>query len=288
MLRRQALSFLLSAIGTAATKPSPALNAILDPTQGCAILLNLQTRQFTTNSETLAGRTLLAPGSTLKPIVLASLLKRGKLKPDTAYPCPTRLTIGQHRFDCNHPILTIPVRPDTALAYSCNCYVAHMAERFEPGELSHDLEGFGLTSRTGLIPSAEASGTIATSTSLDATRMQAIGEAGVLMTPLELAIAYRQLARNIAAPEMQPILAGLEGAVEYGTAQGARVAGTTVAGKTGTTRSPAGEFIAWFVGFTPSRAPETIIAVMLAGRSGGGDAAPVAAKILEARRAGRV
>jgi cell division protein FtsI/penicillin-binding protein 2 len=89
-------------------------------------------------------------------------------------------------------------------------------------------------------------------------------------------------------PKLQPILAGLEGAVDFGTAQLARVSGFRVAGKTGTTRSAAGNSIAWFAGFLPSRAPDTVVTVMLAGRSGGADAAPVAAQILEAYRAGRL
>ena len=108
----------------------------------------------------------------------------------------TRLTIGNRGFDCTHPVLAMPVRPDTALAYSCNCFVAHMAERFDPGELSRELETIGLAAPTGLIASNETSGRIANATTLDAVRMQAIGEAGVVVTPLELAFAYRQLARR--------------------------------------------------------------------------------------------
>jgi cell division protein FtsI/penicillin-binding protein 2 len=87
---------------------------------------------------------------------------------------------------------------------------------------------------------------------------------------------------------MRLVLAGLVGAVEYGTAQNARVAATVVAGKTGTSLSNAGEPVAWFAGFVPSAAPEVAIAVMVPGRSGGADAAPVAGRILEAYRAGRL
>jgi cell division protein FtsI/penicillin-binding protein 2 len=45
---------------------------------------------------------------------------------------------------------------------------------------------------------------------------------------------------------------------------------------------------AWFCGFAPGRAASVVVTVMLEGRSGGADAAPVAAKILEAHFAGRL
>ena len=289
MLRRSAISLLLGACCGFEAEASVRLDDLLPPARGSAVLLDIRTRRLiATNSQRLAGGALTLPGSTLKPFVIASLLQRGKLRPDASYPCPGHLTIANRRFDCTHPVLAMPVRPDTALAYSCNCFVAHAAERFDPGELSNELQRYGLASRTGLIAGPEATGTVAFATTLDAVRMQALGEAGVLVTPLGLALAYRNLALELGTPEMLPVINGLEGAVEFGTAQRARIHGITVAGKTGSTRSPSGDFIAWFVGFLPARAPELVVAVMLNGHSGGADAAPVAARILEAHGAGRL
>ena len=289
MLRRSAVSLLLGAFCGFESKASAKMDELLATSRGSAILLDVRKRRLiATNSERLAGSTLTPPGSTLKPFVIASLLKRGKLKPETSFLCPGHLTIGNRRFDCTHPVLATPVRPDTALAYSCNCFVAHAAERFDHGELSQELGRLGFASRTGLIAGPEAHGTVAAATTLDTVRLQAIGEAGILVTPLELALAYRNLAIESGTSEMLPVLAGLEGAVEFGTAQRARIAGPTIAGKTGSTRNPSGDFIAWFAGFVPSRAPETIVVVMLSGHSGGADAAPVAAQLLEAHRAGRL
>jgi cell division protein FtsI/penicillin-binding protein 2 len=88
----------------------------------------------------------------------------------------------------------------------------------------------------------------------------------------------------VSAPE--PVRAGLEGAVEFGTAQLARVPGIAVAGKTGSVQTAAGAGIAWFAGFAPSRSPRVVVTVMLQGHSGGADAAPVAAKLLETYFAG--
>lgn len=289
MLRRRAVSLLLGAWAGVDARASASLDRFLDPRRGSALLLDVSTRRvLATNSAAMSGSARMPPGSTMKPFVLAALLKRGRLRADTSFLCPTRLAIGNRRFDCVHPPLVAPMRPDTALAYSCNCFVAHVAERFQPAELSSELRGLGFASRTGLLGDGEVSGTVEPVATRDAIRMQALGEAGILITPVALALAYRQLALRMGAPEMQPILAGLEGAVDFGTAQQARVAGATVAGKTGSTRSPAGDSIAWFAGFLPSRAPEAVVTVMLSGRSGGADAAPVAAQILEAYRARRL
>lgn len=256
MLRRQALSLLATAGAALCTEP-------LDPTHGCTVLLDIKTQRFTTNSETLAARIHLPPGSTVKPFVINTLLKHGRIHPNTAFPCPQHLTIAGRRFDCTHPRLGASILPDTALAYSCNCYVARMAERFAPGELSRELQKFNLDASPAATP--------------DAIRLQAIGEAGIQVTPLALAHAYRLLALNAEAP----VITGMEEAVDFGTAHLAKVPGTKVAGKTGSTRRPStGEFIAWFAGFAPSRTPEKVVVVMLSGHSGGADAAPIAAQIL--------
>jgi peptidoglycan glycosyltransferase len=259
MLRRRALSLLATATAALAADP-------LDPTHGCTILLDIKTQRFTTNSQTLATQTRLPPGSTIKPFVINTLLKHGRIHPDTAFPCPQHLTIAGRRFDCSHPRLGTSVLPDTALAYSCNCYVAHMAERFAPAELARALQTYGLDATPATTP--------------DAIRLQSIGEANIQVTPLALAHAYRRIALNAA----DPVITGMEDAVDFGTAHFASVPGMKIAGKTGSTRRPAtGEFIAWFAGFTASRAPEKVVVVMLSGHSGGADAAPVAAQILKDR-----
>jgi cell division protein FtsI/penicillin-binding protein 2 len=276
MLRREALVWL-------AAEACAAMSADAEPS--IAVLVDVPKRRLLTiRGGAAAGRVLLPPGSTLKPLVLAALLKRGKLTDRETFACPGSLTIAGRQLNCSHPRMDIPMRVETALAYSCNCFVAHMAERFEPGELASELVSSGLVSSTDLLVDDEVAGRISPARGPDAIRLQALGEAGVAITAAELAMAYRLLALH--APPA--IVAGLEGAVEYGTAQNARVRGVTVAGKTGSVRMENGERVAWFAGFLPSRQPEAAIAVMLQGRSGGSDAAPVAAGMLEAYRAGKL
>ena len=172
----------------------------------------------------------------------------------------------------------------TALAYSCNCFVAHFAERLAPGELESHLKRYGFGSRSGWFGGAEAPGRVQRTSTVESQQLQAIGEGAVLVTAAALTRAYCRLALSAA----EPIRSGLEGAVEYGTAQEARVAGIKVAGKTGSVRAADGAMIAWFAGFAPSRAPTAVVAVMLQGRSGGADAAPIGGRILSAHLTGRI
>lgn len=264
MLRRGAVSILLGAPAWA----SGSLDRYLDAANGAAVLVEVPTGR---RIDAVGAERVAPPGSTIKPFVLAALLRSGRLRATDGRPCPRRLRIAGRTLDCAHPEIAAPMRADTALAYSCNCFVAWAAERFAPGELAAELKHAGFTRVRSANPS-----------------LQALGEDGVLVTAMELAMAYRSLALQLDRAELQPVAAGLEGAVEYGTGQHAAQRDVKAAGKTGSTQSAQGELIAWFAGFLPSRAPQVAIAVMMRGRSGGSDAAPVAGKILEAYRAGRL
>jgi len=273
MRRREAISLIAGAGLAAGNASSTPLARYFGAASGAALLLDIRTRQrVAVHNSAIASDALISPGSTVKPFTLSALLRAGKLTAAESFLCPGNLTVGGHSLSCSHPPLSLPVQAETAIAYSCNCFVAHMAERLRPEELASELE------RAGFAPGMRrAAGP-------DSLRLQALGEDGVLVTVAGLALAYGALAMG--AP--QPILAGLEGAVEYGTAQLARVAGVKVAGKTGSVRGADGIRTAWFAGFMPSRDAEVAVAVMLHGRSGGSDAAPIAGRILAGWRARRL
>jgi cell division protein FtsI/penicillin-binding protein 2 len=261
------------------------LASLIGAIPGAALLVDVRTRRLiAVHAPDLAGALLVPPGSAIKPFTLQALLQAGRIKTDEAFSCTGNLEIGGRSFACSHAQMAAAMHIPTALAYSCNCFVAHFAERFAPGELAAHLDRCGLGSRSGWFGDAEASGRIQHANTRETQQLQAIGEGSVLVTAAALALAYRRLAVSAA----EPIRSGLECAVGFGTAQHARVAGVTVAGKTGTVRAADGAMIAWFAGFAPSRAPSAVVTVMLQGRSGGADAAPVAGRILEARLAGRL
>jgi cell division protein FtsI/penicillin-binding protein 2 len=283
MTRRSAAVLLLG--GPMLASSPKRLEPFIGDIPGAALLVDVRTHALiAVHGPDIAGALLVPPGSAIKPFTIDALLQGGKLKAGDTFACPGTLAIGGRQFNCSHPTVAAPIDARTALAYSCNCFTAHYAERFAPGELAAHLVRCGLSSRSGWLGDSEASGRVERATSRIGQQLQAIGEGGLLVTAAAMAAAYRRLALSAS----DAIRDGLEGAVEFGTAQRARVAGTSVAGKTGSVRTEDGAMFAWFCGFAPSRAPSVAVAVMLQGRSGGADAAPVAARILEAHFAGRV
>lgn len=241
-----------------------------------ALLMDFRRRRIIAAEGGSEARHWIAPpGSTVKPFTLHALLEARKIGSNEQFICPGNLEIAGRSLACSHPHLGLPLRIPTALAYSCNCFVAHFAERFEPGELALRLGHAGFNGR------------LERTTAVEACRLQAIGEGHVLTTPYELLLSYQRLAALVQAAAMAPVLEGLEGAVEFGTAQLARVAGMRVAGKTGSVITSSGSPLAWFAGFAPARAPEVVVAVAVHGYSGGADAAPIAGRILQKYAAGR-
>ena len=255
---------------------------------GCALLLNVGNgRMLVVEGSETARRWVAAPGSTIKPLSLLALLETDKLGGAEEYYCPGRLVLEGHALDCSHPYIGQPMNVSRAIAYSCNCAVAHFAQRFESGELGRHLVRGGLCSTTRLVGGWEGTGHVDMAAAGPACQLQALGEAGVTVTPLELLVAYRRLALRAGEARIEPIVEGLEGAVEFGTAQKAGVDRVRVAGKTGSVVTGAGAHAAWFAGFAPSRAPEVAVVVLVQGRSGGADAAPIAGQLLGGYFAGR-
>ncbi|MBM3813199.1 MAG: hypothetical protein FJW20_16365 [Acidimicrobiia bacterium] len=268
MKRRRAILTLLASLPPIHGGPPVRLGRFLNSYQGTALLIDVASgRLLAAAGETMAA-SLFPPGSTLKPFVISSLLRSGKLTPDTAIPCLGALRIGGRDFQCVHPRLARPMQPHTAIAYSCNQFIASACSRAGPDELLQDLGEL----------SAGTEGIIRPPKTPDALRLLALGYDGIAVTAAGLAMAYRRLARNI--PE--PVLKGLEGAVEYGTARYANIPEVKMAGKTGSARTAKGSRVAWFAGFFPSREPQVAVTVLLYGRSGGADAAPIAGRIAQA------
>src|SRR4051794_18342415 len=83
------------------------------------------------------------PGSTVKPLVVAALLRTGKLRPDESLLCRGTTRIAGRVFDCSHPPVDIAMHADTALAYSCNAFVSHFALRFTAAQLAAELSRAG-------------------------------------------------------------------------------------------------------------------------------------------------
>ncbi len=229
-----------------------------------------------------SARTLAAPGSALKPLVLYGLIAASRWDPSHRIACTRKLRIAGRSLNCSHPPAD-PMDAREALAWSCNTYFATVAATLAPGELRALLAPTGLLGQTGLA-SGEATAEFRDPHSPNEKPLTLLGVDGIRVTPLEFAEAYRWLALQFAAhpnsPATKTVLAGLADSASFGMAGAASLGGVPIAGKTGTA-SPAagGQTHGWFLGLAPSDAPRAVIAVYLpAGH--GADAARVAAELL--------
>jgi len=239
----------------------------------------------------VAALRIALPGSSLKSFTLLTLLKKHKVDAHTALLCRRPLTVGGHRLDCPHPATQQPFEPPAALAYSCNFYFASVATRLTPGELHDGLVEVGFTSLTGWLPQ-EASGRVGLAHNQDELRLQAIGEWGIQVTPLELLRAYRELALLAVSGEAQfaPLFEGLQQSVSYGMGHLAQpTSGMQVAGKTGTALADEGPWThGWFAGYAPAGKPRIALVVYLERGHGPTDAAVIARQIFTAFAAEKI
>ena len=239
-------------------------------------------------------RTLAAPGSTLKPLLLYSLIASHRWDPDRRIACTRHLHIDGRSLDCSHPPLPGPLDATEALTWSCNTYFAALAASIPPAQLRPLLAPTGLLTQTGLVPSnsPEATAQFRDPTTTSAVQLTALGVDGIRITPLELTAAYRWLALQIAqhpdSQASQVVLSGLADSASFGIAGPASLGRVPVAGKTGTANlGPGTPSHGWFVGFAPATGqsrtsdPKPTVVICIYLPSGhGSDAARIAAEVL--------
>ncbi|HLW53736.1 MAG TPA: penicillin-binding transpeptidase domain-containing protein [Candidatus Angelobacter sp.] len=262
---------------------------------GTVVVVDVESgRVLARHNAKMAAQRVTAPGSAVKPLVLMELLQSGKLDPQQRVFCRRALTIAGRRMDCSHPEAINSLDAPDAIAYSCNTYFATMAARLTPLELKHVYERAGFTAPTHFV-TAEATGRVALAPDTPELQLQALGDWGVEITPLELLAAYRTLAlaklKGDAPAAAAPVFDGLERSVKYGMAHAAQPAGITAAGKTGTAgNSGSAQTHGFFAGYAPADKPEIALVVYLE-QGRGSDAAAVAGAIFtayaSAKRAGR-
>lgn len=227
--------------------------------------------------EIAAGR-LARPGSAVKPFVLMALLESGKLDAGQKLLCRRVLRIGGVKVDCTHPASIAELDAEEAIAYSCNSYFAEVAMRLTGTQLAQALRRAEFDSPSGFAKE-EATGRVEVPHDREMLQLEALGDRGIEVTPLELLAAYRKLAqerRSGAAAVDLPVFAGLEASVTYGMAHAAYVEGVKVAGKTGTAASRENpRQHGFFAGFAPAEKPEIVLVVYLE-QGRGADAAAVA------------
>ena len=211
------------------------------------------------------------PGSTVKPIVAAGLLARGRARPGDMVPSMGgRYTLhGRTIHDEPHDGPTPPrLTLAEVIRYSSNVGIVQFAERLTEREEYETLRDFGLGSPTGLPYAAEAAGTLRPPLvwSRQSQASLAMGYE-LAVTPVQLAAAYaaianggellepalireirdpggdvvyrheRRIVRRVIPEQVaRTVRSLLTAVVERGTAVDAELATYTLGGKTGTPR----------------------------------------------------
>jgi cell division protein FtsI (penicillin-binding protein 3) len=249
---------------------------ILDP-RGGEVLAMAGQRSGVSSPSATAVTEPFEPGSTLKPLIAAGLLSRGKAR--TTDMVPTRggsyelhgRTVNDEPHERGGPT---PARLSLAdvIRYSSNVGIVQFAERFSEREEFETLRDFGLGTPTGLAYSSEAAGTLRPPRTWSRQTQASLAMGyEVAVTPLQLALAYaalanggellepvlvkeirthdgevryrhqRRVVRRVVSEKVASTVRGLlSGVVETGTAVDADLATYRLAGKTGTPRRTMG------------------------------------------------
>ncbi len=247
-----------------------------------------------------------APGSTIKPLIAAAALQEEIISPTKSIYDPGLIEV-QHQYD---PEITYQFRDwdvhgwtdmRKALAVSCNVYFYILGGGYKdqqglgPSKIKEYLELFGWGAKTqidlpgataGLLPDKEWKKEFKNEGWWDGdTYHMSIGQGDILVTPLQVAVAFASIANGgvlyqpqivqaepkiirenfISSENLQIVREGMRQAVTYGSAA-SWLAGLPVsaAAKTGTAQTPKdGYFHNWVTVFAPYDDPEIVLTVMI-------------------------
>lgn len=238
------------------------------------------------------------PGSTVKPLVLASALENGTLFGDEVFECDGMETISGQAIKCSktdgHGLLTLT----DVVKYSCNDGMMHMASDMGVEEFIEYQKIFNFGTRTGIDLSGEASGILFTKETMGTVELATssfgqgftctmIQEAAAMCSAINGGYYYQPhlvseildskgttikhiepvlLKQTISADVSTMIRSYMQAAVESGTCVISKVDGYSSGGKTGTAQKIPrgnGKYLVSFIGFAPANDPEVLIYVVV-------------------------
>ncbi|MFT4157441.1 MAG: penicillin-binding transpeptidase domain-containing protein [Microbacterium sp.] len=264
------------------------------------------------------------PGSTFKLVVAAAAFASGEWTAESALPNPSRYQLPQSDSTVSNAWggtcgqgATVTIAE--ALRLSCNIPMAELAVEVGDGAIREMAEKFGFNQSFDT-PLKSTPSSYPRALDDPQTALTGFGQGAVTATPLQIAMVAAGLANDgvVMNPRLvdavigndlsvvrsyedsqyatattkevaDAVTAAMVASVATGAAQGARIDGVDVAGKTGTAENGEDPYTLWFTGFAPADDPAVAVAVVVEngggkGQSGTGDtiAAPIAKKVIEA------
>ncbi|MEP7055555.1 MAG: penicillin-binding transpeptidase domain-containing protein [Actinomycetota bacterium] len=235
------------------------------------------------------------PGSTMKVVSTAALLKAG-VKTTDPVPCPPKaLVLGKtfHNFKGESKGGVVPFSTD--FVHSCNTAFVSLVDRLKPTSMTEMASAFGV-GRDYKLPMPAFSGSVPPPKDTTDLAASMIGQGQVLVSPLDMALIAAAVVSGTwrspilvkdPAPEQPQLTSQLDPAlvaslrnlmrqvVVEGTGKAAAAPGAPVSGKTGTAEfgsKPPLPTHAWFVGF---RGDIAVAVIVEGGGVGGEVAAPI-------------
>ena len=237
------------------------------------------------------------PGSTFKPITLASGLEEGVINMNSTFNCTGSVKVGKWTIHCSkkggHGLQTL----EKAVGNSCNPAFINIGQRLGGETLYEYMKAFGLTEPTGVDMIGEAKGIISkTSLMNDAASLASYSFGQTFnVTPLELIRAQAAcvnggylytpyivdqvlddegnvIGQHDSTPIRQVISEEtsakvrqcLEYVVAQGTGKNGQVAGYRIGGKTGTAdKTGTGDVVVSFMCFAPADDPQVIMLITM-------------------------
>jgi penicillin-binding protein 2 len=267
------------------------------------------------------------PASTIKPFLAIAALEDGLIRPSASIYCSGSVVLFGHVFHCwrrsGHGRVDMP----RSLEVSCDSYYYLLGQRLGIDEIARWLQRFGFGAQTGIGFAAERPGLVGTPEWAGRVRHRpwypgttvsvSIGQGPLLVTPLQLAVAYAALANggHLVRPHLverarpsqlddlgldeanlATVRKGLWEVVHGSNGTARSLAALPISGKTGTaqvvrlrddTESDELEerfrHHALFVGWAPTHSPKLVVAAVVEhGGGGSATAAPVVAAVLKA------
>ena len=262
---------------------------------------------------------LYPPGSTFKPIVAEAALASGLISSSSVLPCTGSLTVGNRVFNNVEPWINADLTLPSALAISCDTWFYRLGVGFyteHSQALAQWAQRLGIGRPTGIDLPGEASAEFPKAPYEGDSVNLSIGQGALLVTPLQLAVAYSALANGgtivqphvgsaILSPSgkvlrrlrfpararlrlvgLEAIRNGLYRATHDPDGTSAAIFGNfpvPVVGKTGTAQAPAGSDDSWYASWAPANHPRVVVVVLIEhGGFGAQAAAPAAREIYSA------